>query len=65
MLSPQIRNRMSRIPSEITMDNIGTVRKTAHALSMLSAVPDECDTETQVPIDLTSSIFYQIEAGSN
>ena len=51
---------MSRTLSEITMDNVGTVRETAHALSMLSAVPDECDTETQVPIDLTNSAFYQI-----
>ena len=55
VLSPQIRNRMSWTLSEITMDKIGTVRETAHALSMLSAVP-----ETQVPIDLTNSIFYQI-----
>ena len=39
---------MSRTLSEITMDNIGTVRETAHALAMLSAVPDECDDETQV-----------------
>ena len=75
VFSHQIRNRMSRTLSEIRMDNIGTVRETAHALSMLSAVPGECDTETQVPIDLTmdnrktslsiihdliSSIFYQI-----
>ena len=60
VLSPQICNCMSRTLSEITMDNVGTVRETAHALSMLSAVPDECDTETKVPIDLTCSIFYQI-----
>ena len=60
VLSPQICNRMSRTLSEITMDNVGTVGETAHALSMLSAVPDECDTKTKVPIDLTRSIFYQI-----
>ena len=37
VLSPQICNRMSRTLSEITMDNVGTVGETAHALSMLSA----------------------------
>ena len=60
VLSPQIRKRMIRTLSEITVDKIGTVRETAHALSMLSAVPDECDTKTQVSIDLTNSTFYQI-----
>ena len=34
--------------SEITMDNIHTVRQTAHALATLATIPDECDQETQV-----------------
>ena len=39
---------MSQTLSEITMDNFGTVRETAHALAMLAAIPDECDEATQV-----------------
>ena len=39
---------MSQTLSEITMDDTGTVRETAHALAMLAAIPEECDEETQV-----------------
>lgn len=39
---------MSRTLSEITMDNIMTVRETAHAVAVLSVIADECGEDTQV-----------------
>ena len=39
---------MGQTLSEIPMDNIRTVRQTAHAVATLAAIPDECDQETQV-----------------
>ena len=44
----QIRTRMSRVLSEITMDDIKTVRETANAVSKLATIPDECEVEAQV-----------------
>lgn len=39
---------MSRVLSEITMDDIKTVRETANAVSKLATIPDECEVEAQV-----------------
>ena len=47
---------MSWTLSEITMDKIGTVRETAHALSMLSAVPDVVSSQLNAISERGSSL---------
>ncbi|XP_022801963.1 polycystic kidney disease protein 1-like 2 [Stylophora pistillata] len=58
--SRNIRTRMSRVVSEITMDDIKTVRETANAVSKLATVPDECEVETQLNLNKTLSNMVRL-----